>query len=159
MTPGTYRRRGVGENMKPRPMIEPISSLGPFWLGAGETVRVQAQPQQIFRVDRLFLNCDGLVIVEARVGNLRQKIEEGTPASLFNENGALQDLRDAVTKVSTLNELKTLQASLELREPLSKGLTIRFDTAEVGNFITLKLHNPTDHRIWVEGAYYGVTAP
>ncbi len=120
-----------------------------------------AWPQRLFRVDLLYLECDGLLINEVRVSSIHQPIERGTPAAFFNENGQLRQLqkdlaffaaRDAPLDVA---DLRT--ALKKATEHADKGRTVRFDTAEPGNRILIEFFNPTREPIVAKGCYTGLT--
>jgi hypothetical protein len=92
-------------------------------------VCVSIHPQRLFRADRLYFDCDGLIIEWAEVGNCPQPLTKA-PTSYYREV-------DEETKM--------------------KGRPFRFDTAEVGNLITFCFSNPTGSVITVSGCLEGVT--
>ncbi len=155
------------------PMTIGLTELPDIVAPPGQRTIVQAWPQRLFRVDLLYLDCDGLVIDLVKVGNQPQRIERGTPAKFYNENGVLAALQRALAKAFVVDTGKSASARLEeLRESFgavesadpgtygagaNKGRAVLFDTAEVGMVITLELLNPTNKPIVVSGCYTGRT--
>lgn len=96
-----------------------------------DLIVVSLHPQQLFRVDRIYFDCDGLIIEWVEVGCMRQPLTKA-PTSYYREV-------DEETKM--------------------KGRPFRFDTAEVGNLITFCFSNPTGSVITLSGCLEGVTIP
>lgn len=119
-------------------------------------------PQRIFGGDRLYLNGDGLTVVDLKVGN-RSQLIHGVPASYFNiiEEPCLPaylELREAILNTKGPRFSKIVELA---RRPLPtqgvKGRLVTFDTCNIGNVISLYVVNSTDRDITITGCLEGKT--
>lgn len=145
---------GVEDDHRKPTIIEP-----------GALTKIFCMPQQFFRPDFLFLDCDGLILTEARVGCQLQEIHT-TPASFFNQNRNYEELEELALAYLRAKPADIDKTRLALLDRVSsskyegtKGQAVKFDTAEVGNTISLYFRNPTDKPIMVSGCYTGRTIP
>lgn len=87
-------------------------------------------PQEIFRIERIYFETEGIIIEELRIGNRPESLS-GVPSSYYKE----------------IDE-----------ETGMKGRPFRCCTAEVGNIIRFRLTNRNDFAVDVRGCVEGVTA-
>jgi hypothetical protein len=153
--------------MKPSPPITKISDLGfERILAPGSSGSVSISPQCIFRVERVFIReCFGVTLDEVRIGNQGQADINYPVSTLFYSVPSNPKTLDRIQRLLSESamyepDIASLQFAWDTKtDPDSiLGLPVRWDTASVGNLISLFLTNKSSEPVRVFGVLRGTSA-